>query len=185
MSIFTIEMSSPFPPGSFTGEFGGPDAGGHHGSHDWYIRFGMDLGADAGTEVHALFDGHVTVFHPHKPSTDTSKVFGAQIFIRSRISAAAPSFSDDKVGAFYTHVTDVPTSLRAGSMVKRGDLLGKLFRPSSTHLHLALVEIIGGAPGGVYQGVNIFSDIVGIANTAKVLSVTFQQNKSPPTVTSI
>jgi murein DD-endopeptidase MepM/ murein hydrolase activator NlpD len=184
MSIFTIEMSSPFPPGSFTRDFGGPNSGGHR-PPEWFIQFGMDLGANPGTEVHAVFDGHVTVFHPHTPSGDSSSVFGAQIFIRSQASPTAPSFSDDKVGAFYTHITDVPASIRAGSSVKRGDLLGKLFRPGATHLHLALVEIIGGAPGGRYTGVNIFGEIMGIANTSKVLSVTFQQNGSPPTVVPV
>ena len=187
MSTFTINMSSPFSTGACTGDFGGPDSGGHHGSTEWYIKFGMDLAAPVGTDVFATFDGHVTVFHPHKPTTDTSKVFGAQIFIRSQAAATGRNFSDNKLGAFYTHITDVPTSLRVGSFVRRGDRLGKLFHPGATHLHLALVEIIGGAPGGRYKGVNIFSDIRGMAmaRTASTLSVMFRQSGSPPAVTTI
>jgi murein DD-endopeptidase MepM/ murein hydrolase activator NlpD len=87
VSTFNINMSSPFPTGACTGDFGGPDSGGHHGSTEWYIKFGMDLAAPINTEVSAVVDGHVTVFHPHKRSADTGKVFGAQIFIRSQAEA--------------------------------------------------------------------------------------------------
>src|SRR5690348_10054102 len=96
MSTFTINMSSPFPTGACTGDFGGPDVGGHHASTEWYIKFGMDLAAPMSTEVSAIFKGHVTVFHPHKRSTDTSKVFGTQIFIRSKAAPTGRDFSDDK-----------------------------------------------------------------------------------------
>ena len=187
MSTFTINMSSPFPTGACTGDFGGPDVGGHHASTEWYIKFGMDLAAPISTEVSAVFDGHVTVFHPHKRTADTSKVFGAQIFIRSKAAATGRDFSDDKLGAFYTHITDVPPSLRVGSFVRKGDRLGKLFHPGATHLHLALVEIIGGAPGGRYKGVNIFKDIrsMAMAPKAAALSVMFKQSGSPPAVTTI
>jgi hypothetical protein len=52
---------------------------------------------------------------------------------------------------------------------------------------MALVEVVGGAPGGRYQGVNIFSDIRGMAmaRMPRNLSVTFQQSHAPPTVSSI
>jgi len=180
-------MSSPFPTGACTGDFGGPDSGGHHGSTEWYIKYGMDLAAPIDTDVFSAFDGHVTVFHPHNLSKDTSKVFGAQIFIRSRAAPTGRDFSDDKLGVFYTHVTDVPAAIRVGAFVSRGDRLGKLFHPGSTHLHMALVEVVGGAPGGRYQGVNIFSDIRGMAmaSTPRTLSATFQQSHAPPTVSSI
>ena len=80
-----------------------------------------------------------------------------------------------------------PAGLRVGSFVRKGDRLGKLFHPGATHLHLALVEIIGGAPGGRYKGVNIFRDIrdMAMARTARTLSVMFRQSGSPPAVTTI
>jgi hypothetical protein len=60
---------------------------------------------------------------------------------------------------FYTHITDVPAGLSVGSQISRGDLLGNVysFRGIPPHLHLALVEIIGGAPNGRYMGVDLYS----------------------------
>src|SRR5260370_41585890 len=103
----------------------------------------MDFAVSVGTEVSAAFDGHVTRYSPHIPSTDTSKVYGAQIFIRSE---------NDMMGGFYTHINFVPATIKIGARVSMGDLLGKVFVGSggAAHLHWALVEIIGGAPGGRY-----------------------------------
>ena len=136
MAAFTINISSPIAAADFTIGRGGPNSGGHQPPH-WYIQYGMDLGADAGTEVHAAFDAHITRFTPHTPSSDTGKVYGAQLFMRS---------PNDMMGGFYTHITDVPSGLSVGSQVSRGDLLGKVysFAGIPPHLHLALVEIIGG-----------------------------------------
>jgi hypothetical protein len=50
------------------------------------------------------------------------------------------------------------------------------------HLHWALVEIIGGAPGGRYVGINPYKDFQKVSNTTSVLSVTFKQNGTPPKV---
>jgi hypothetical protein len=172
MASFTIDMSSPFPAG-FTGHHGGPRSGGHRGPN-WYIEFGMDLGAVAGTEVRAAFDAHITRLTPHVPARDTSKVFGAQLFMRS---------SNDMMGGFYTHITDVPRGLVVGTRISRGDRLGKLHRGGGTpHLHLALVEIIGGAPRGRYVGVDLFRHFLSSANTSNVIHVTFNQDGTPPTV---
>lgn len=172
MAAFTIDMSSPFPSG-YTRHHGGPRSGGHRGPK-WYIEFGMDLGANTGTEVRAAFDAHITTFTPHRPANDTRKVFGSQIFMRS---------SNNMMGGFYTHLTDVPTAIRRGASISRGDLLGKVHPGHGTpHLHLALVEIIGGAPRGRYVGVNLFTDFVAISNSSTVISVTFNQNGSAPTV---
>lgn len=172
MAAFTIDMSSPFPSG-FTHHHGGPRSGGHRGPH-WYVEFGMDLGASAGTEVRAAFDAHITTYHPHVPANDTSTVYGAQLFMRS---------PNDKMGGFYTHITDVPSAIRSGATIHRGDLLGKVLpRGRSPHLHLALVEIIGVAPRGRYVGVNLFSHFLSIANTSRVSHVTFHQDGTAPTV---
>jgi murein DD-endopeptidase MepM/ murein hydrolase activator NlpD len=177
MAAFTINMSSPIPSSGFTIGRGGPNTGGHQKPH-WYIQYGMDLGANAGTEVHAAFDAHVTRFTPHTPSGDTGKVYGAQLFMRS---------ANDMMGGFYTHITDVPDGLSVGSQVSRGDLLGTVhsFASIPPHLHLALVEIIGGAPNGRYMGVDLYSRFLDMAadKTAAAKSVTFNQDGSPPTVT--
>ena len=47
MSAFTIDLTSSFPHGAYTGNYGGPQSGGHR-SRDWFIEFGMDLGAAVG-----------------------------------------------------------------------------------------------------------------------------------------
>lgn len=171
MSEFTIDMSNPFFSG-FTGGLGGPGRGGHQ-SPDWYIQFGMDLGAGAGTTVRAAFDAHITKYSPHNPAADTSKVYGAQLFMR------APN---DQMGGFYTHLTNVPDGLSVGSQVSRGDVLGEVHEVAGTssHLHLALVEIIGGAPGGQYQGVDLYQLFLDTANSDAITPVTFQQDGSPP-----
>jgi murein DD-endopeptidase MepM/ murein hydrolase activator NlpD len=175
MSAFAVDMSSPFLSG-FTGGLGGPNEGGHQ-PPEWYIQFGMDLGADVGTEVRAAFDAHITRFNPHDPSKDTTKVYGAQLFMR---------YPNDMMGGFYTHLSDVTTGLGVGSDVKRGDVLGKVYLAAGTqgaHLHLALVEIVGGAPGGRYMGVNLYEHFKAKANSNTVSSITFKQDGSPPIIT--
>ncbi|MFE5795002.1 peptidoglycan-binding protein [Streptomyces sp. NPDC056503] len=134
----------------------------------------MDLGAGTSTPVHAAFDAHVTRYSPHDPSADNEKVYGAQMFMR------APN---DMMGGFYTHLTNVPAGLAVGSRISRGDLLGHVHRfpPTASHLHLALVEIIGGAPDGRYQGVDLHRAFLDTANTGTVTPVTFHQDGSPPT----
>ncbi len=165
---FTINMSSPFRSG-WTGGLGGPNSGGHR-PPNWYVQFGMDLGVAKGTDVLAAFTGHVTRFNPHTPSSDTSKVFGAQLFMRS---------DNDRMGGFYTHFTGGP-SYAVGDQINRGDRLGQTFRD---HLHLALVEIIGGAPGGRYMGVDLYGNFLVMKDTPKIISVKFNQDGSQPDVT--
>jgi hypothetical protein len=135
----------------------------------------MDLGASVGTEVRAAFEAHITRFTPHIPSKDTSKQYGAQLFMRS---------PNDQMGAFYTHINFVRAGIRVGATVSRGDLLGKVYVVASgtPHLHMALVEIIGGAPGGRYLGVDLYTHFLSISNTTSVKSVTFNQDGTPPTV---
>jgi hypothetical protein len=134
----------------------------------------MDFGANAGTEVRAAFDAHITRFAPHVPAHDTNKVFGAQLFMRS---------ANDKMGGFYTHLTDIPAGIRVGGSIRRGDLLGKVHPGHGTpHLHMALVEIIGGAPNGRYVGVDLFSHLLSLANTTTVSRIRFNQDGTPPAV---
>ncbi len=173
MSAFDVSMSSPFPAG-FTGGLGGPHEGGHQPPH-WYIEFGMDLGAGVGTPVLAAFDAHITRMTSHHPPADSGSVYGAQLFMR------APN---NMMGGFYTHITNVPPGLTIGSVVCRGDFLGEVFAFAGIppHLHLALVEIVGGLPGGQYHGVDLYRHFLDSANTSDVATVTFAQDGTPPTV---
>ncbi|MCP9985759.1 peptidoglycan DD-metalloendopeptidase family protein [Streptomyces sudanensis] len=135
----------------------------------------MDLGGTRGTPVYASFDGHVTKFKPHNPAEDTQKVYGAEIFMRS---------GNDRMGAFYTHLTDVPGSVFVGAQVSRGDFLGTVHQRTgvSPHLHMALVEIIGGAPGGEYRGVDLYRFFLDleVSDPETVVPVRFWQDGSPP-----
>ena len=173
MSAFTIDMSHPFWGGGFTRGHGGPNSGGHQ-PPNWYIQYGMDLGATPGTEVHAVFDARLTRYQPHDPAQDTGSVFGAQLFMRS---------PNDMMGGFFTHLTDVPSHLAVGSHVSRGDVLGRVMPfGDAPHLHLALVEIIGGAPNGRYQGVDLYQHFLATAGSSTPTSVTFSQDGSAPTL---
>src|SRR5208282_140042 len=110
MAGFTIDMSSPIPASAFTIGRGGPNSNGHK-PPEWYIQFGMDLGAPAGTEVRAAFDAYITRYNPHTPSSDSGKVYGAQLFMRH---------PNDMMGGFYTHITEVPEGISVGSRISRG-----------------------------------------------------------------
>jgi murein DD-endopeptidase MepM/ murein hydrolase activator NlpD len=170
---FAIEVSAPVDNSGFTSGLGGPNQGGHQ-APNWYIQYGMDIGADEGTAVYAAFDGHITRFMPHNPATDSGRVYGAQIFMR------APN---DLMGGFYTHLTDVPPGLGVNSVVSRGDLLGRVLRFGgiTPHLHLALVEIIGG-PGGQYLGVDLYKFFLDMeaAEPETVVPIQFWQDGSAP-----
>ena len=168
--MFSIEMSSPFRSGWNKG-LGGPNSGGHAGHPEWFMQFGMDLGVAQSTEVLAAFSGHVTKFQPHIPSNDKPKVYGALLFMRS---------DNDKMGGFYTHITGGPT-FAVGQRINRGDSLGKTMRD---HLHLALVEIIGGAPGGRYTGVDLYTKFLELRDKAETIPVKFNEDGSAPVVGS-
>ena len=163
---FTIDMYSPFSSG-WTGGKGGPNSGGHKGPH-WYIQYGMDLGVATGTDVYAAFAGHVTKFEPHVAAKDKPKEYGAKLFMRS---------DNDMMGGFYTHFTG--SSFRVGQRIEMGDRLGATLLD---HLHLALVEIIGGAPGGRYMGIDLYRDFLALRDTGNIITVSFNQDGSQPTV---
>lgn len=174
LESFDVEMQFSVDPDGFTRGYGGPNQGGHQGPN-WYIQYGMDLGARAGTSVYAAFDGHVTKFTPHNPAADQGGVYGAQIFMR---------YPNDKMGGFYTHITETPDGFGVGSQVERGDFLGKVvsFGGIPPHLHLALVEIIGGAPGGQYRGVDLYHLFLELETiyAEYYVPVTFMQDGTPP-----
>ena len=173
-SPFTIVVTAPVAVPGFTQDLGGPNQGGHVGP-SWYIQYGMDIGGAEGTPVYAAFDGHVTKFQPHNPAADSGKVYGAQIFMRS---------TNDMMGGFYTHLTDIADGLGVGSSVAVGDFLGRIhkFGGISPHLHLALVEIIGGAPNGQYKGVDLHQFFLGLQTNSPeaYVPVQFWQDGRPP-----
>jgi hypothetical protein len=167
MASFNLEMSSPVRSDSIK-DLGGPNSGGHK-PPDWFIQFGMDLGVTPGTEILAAFSGYVSKFTPHTPSSNGEKVYGAQLFVRS---------NNSMMGAFYTHFARGP-SFSAGQQVQRGDRLGVTLRD---HLHMALVEIVGGLPGGRYSGVNLHSEFLKLLDPTTKVAVTFPQTGSRPFV---
>jgi hypothetical protein len=52
------------------------------------------------------------------------------------------------------------------------------------HLHFALVEIIGGAPGGRYTGVNLYERFLALRDQSKTISVKFNEDGSSPVIDS-
>ena len=169
MSSFDLDMNNPFPTGN-TGSYGGPNQGGHT-PPNWYIQYGMDLGAVGGTEIVAAFDGHITKLDTTNVNLSGGKVYGAQLFMRSH---------NDAMGAFYTHFNALPEGLGPGSQITRGEVLGRVIDvPPSTHLHLALVEIVSGE----YHGVDLYNQFLSTAGTSDVFTVTFPQDGiTPPSV---
>lgn len=140
---FDLCMSHPLP--GYASWHGGPGDGGHTGG-DWYIRYGMDLGAPEGSPAYAAFNGHVTKFH--RDPERRPGVYGSQIFVRNTDPPA------DHVGVYYTHLQDVPDKIREDANIARGEFIGNIAPYSPPHLHMALVEIVGGAPSGKYVGVS-------------------------------
>jgi hypothetical protein len=84
------------------------------------------------------------------------------------------------MGGFYTHITGGPP-FAIGQRINRGDRLGVTV---GSHLHLALVEIIGGAPSGTYKGVDLYKEFLALRDQANAMLVTFNQNHSSPSVGS-
>ena len=77
MAAFDVEIECSVDPDGFTTGLQGPNTVGHHGPN-WYIQYGMDLGASTGTDVYAAFDGHVTVFQADDPQVLAGPVYGAK-----------------------------------------------------------------------------------------------------------
>jgi murein DD-endopeptidase MepM/ murein hydrolase activator NlpD len=174
-SSIQIAMSSPLPTGADGKFYGGPNEGGHQGPN-WYNQFGMDLGAPDGTNVVAAFDGHVTKVDVTTAEKRSGHQYGTGVFVRSE---------NDQVGAYYTHLKNVPTEIAKGRTVHRGDLIGQVIdADGNPHLHMALVEITGdpqarAAGNGRYMGVTtLYKFFQGNINTDTATAVTFYQDGS-------
>ena len=57
MDAFDLDLSAPVEQSGFSSGLGGPNQGGHQ-APNWYIQYGMDIGATDGTPVYAAFDAH-------------------------------------------------------------------------------------------------------------------------------
>ena len=88
------------------------------------------------------------------------------------------------MGGFYTHLTDTAEGLQQGSRIAVGDFLGRIhmFGGITPHVHLALVEIIGGAPNGQYKGVDLYRFFLSLQTDHPDLyvPVQFWQDGRPP-----
>ena len=178
-SPFSIDMNGVYDVGGFTDGLGGPAEGGHAAQTDWYNHFGMDLGADAGTTFYAAFDAHITRYNPHNPAIDGAEAngrgYGAQLFMRS---------PNDGMGAFYTHISDVPAGLAVGSQISRGDVLGSVyeFGGISPHVHMAIVEIVGALVPANYHGVDSLYTLMQNLTVGDTATVNFNQDGTAPWV---
>ena len=87
-------------------------------------------------------------------------------------------------GGFYPHITETPNGFGVGSEVERGNFLARVvsFGGIPPHLHIALVEIIGGAPGGQYRGVDLYDLFLELETTyaGYYVPIRFMQDGTPP-----
>ncbi|GAB2816966.1 hypothetical protein GCM10022221_13550 [Actinocorallia aurea] len=173
MGPFELELSSPFFSGG--GVFhGGPHEGGHQ-PPNWFVEFGMDLGAPGGTEVRAAFDGKITKVDLSTIDSTTPPFFGAQVFVRAATDELDPD-APGGVGAFYTHFKDLTEHVVPGGMISRGELMGVVVAAQPPHLHLALAE----RRNGDNFGVDLYEFFRTNINVAEPTSVKFFQDGSPP-----
>ena len=171
MSTFTLDISSPLPAG-YTGPLGGPGDGGHHGP--WFNASGNDLGAPAGTLVHAAFDGVVSKVDTTGVGATQGKVYGVGLFVRASGPGLDPA-SGSGVGGFYTHFELAPGLVVAGGApITRGQLLGHIVAVAgiSSHIHFAL----GVRTNEVYSGANIYTGLQELSNTSEVRSFTLSDS---------
>jgi len=117
--VVTLDLQI-FHPTSigFSGGPCGPFVGTHALGEPWYMHWGSGLGAAGGTDVVAPVDPHMTMAVLHDLAVETPRVCGAQLLLR------APN---DAMGAFSTHLTDVPAEITAVTTITRGQRLGGVF----------------------------------------------------------
>jgi len=180
MGSFDLEMSSPFASGADGNFYGGPRQGGHQGPH-WYIEFGMDLGAPGGTEVRAVFEGKISVLDTTHINVSTGHVYGAGVFVRADVPGVTSADSPDGVGAFYTHVNNLPDDIVQGAHIERGQVIGQVVDTSTSHLHMAVAVRLNEQ----YRGADLYDFFKDTINTTAVTSVRlFDDGVTPPEVLS-
>jgi murein DD-endopeptidase MepM/ murein hydrolase activator NlpD len=173
MSSFPIELTNPLPEG-FTVGLGGPGQGGHTGPH-WYEAAGNDLGAPAGTPVHALFAGRVSTVDRTAIGATSGKVYGAGIFVRAAGDGLDPS-APDGVGAYYTHVTLDP-AITEGTTVDIGQIIGDVVEVAGIppHVHLAIAV----RTADRYTGVDIYEQLEDTAGTTDPFTLVLSDDGTP------
>jgi len=176
MAAIDLDIGNPFFEG-MDGEFGGPGVEGHVGS-DWFEAFGNDLGAPAGTMVHAVYDGKITKIDVTSLDSTTGPSYGAGIFVRAANDNLDPDAAGG-VGCYYTHVT-LAGGITEGAFIARGDDIGEVIEVGGIppHLHFAIAE----RRGGTNFGINIFNWLLESANTQDVARLTFSQDGQPPQI---
>jgi murein DD-endopeptidase MepM/ murein hydrolase activator NlpD len=176
VSAFDLEISNPFPTGA-TGRLGGPGVGGHtHGP--WYVEFGNDLAATAGTAVHAAFAGEVSHVDAGRAGSATG-IHGASIFVRATSDALDPA-APGGATACYANIA-AATGIELGTELARGDILGHVIEDArfTPHLHFALAE----RRDGVNVGVDIYSLLGETLNSTSVATLSFSQDGNPLQIT--
>ena len=174
MDAFDIEMAAPVDQSRFREGLRGPNQGSHVGPN-WYIQYGMDLGAEK--ERRSMPPSTPT--SPGSSNTTRQPTL-ARFMVRTsscgqRMTAWAPSTRTSR-----THRPSSASDPRllgatcSGAVASAGGI--------PPHLHVALVEIVGGLPDGQYHGEDLYWFFLDLEATdpGTVVPVTFLQDGSPP-----
>ncbi len=136
-------LDSPLNPPNAEGIVRGHDFGqyrsyygGYHTGEDWWGPGGRSFGI----RVHSIGHGTVTYAAPRGWGTDGGTVVLQHVFANG-----------SKLHSFYGHLDPSSVVLRAGDCVKRGEVIGRIGRPTSPpHLHFEIRRHTPNGPGPGY-----------------------------------
>jgi len=139
VDLLDCPLNPPYADGIIRGnDFGDYRAyyGGYHTGEDWWGPGGRSLGL----RVHSIGHGKVTYAAPRGWGAD-----GGTVVIQHVLSDGSTFFS------FYGHLEPSSVVLHAGDCVARGELVGRIGRPSSPpHLHFEIRDHTPDGPGPGY-----------------------------------
>jgi outer membrane protein assembly factor BamB len=111
---------------------------GHHTGEDWWLSGARQ--SSLGAPVYSVGHGQVTYAEPLGWNRDKGVIIVRHTFIDGR-----------ELLSFYGHLDEDSLKVAAGDCVARGDLIGKIGRPTTgPHLHFELRTVMPFAPGRGY-----------------------------------